>query len=99
MLYNAFARQGYKANANVIYSCKYHVVWCPKYRRKVLTGQIAQRFKEIVKGIAAETESEILEIEVMHDQVPFSARLTRRQSSCGGAKGVPLAFCAKNSRH
>jgi putative transposase len=71
MLYNAFVSQGYKSNANVIYSCKYHVVWCPKYRRKVLTGQIAQRLKEIVKGIAAETESEILEIEVMPDQVPL----------------------------
>ncbi|MBO5034298.1 MAG: transposase, partial [Oscillospiraceae bacterium] len=26
----------YKSNHNVVYSCKYHVVWCPKYRRKVL---------------------------------------------------------------
>ena len=24
----------YKSNHNVVYSCKYHVVWCPKYRRK-----------------------------------------------------------------
>ncbi|NSK82451.1 IS200/IS605 family transposase, partial [Blautia massiliensis] len=23
----------YKLNNNVVYSCKYHVVWCPKYRR------------------------------------------------------------------
>lgn len=27
----------YKSNNNVVYSCKYHVVWCPKYRRKILT--------------------------------------------------------------
>ncbi|WP_195837092.1 transposase, partial [Sharpea porci] len=26
----------YKSNHNVVYSCKYHVVWCPKYRRSVL---------------------------------------------------------------
>jgi putative transposase len=26
----------YKSNNNVVYSCKYHVVWCPKYRRKIL---------------------------------------------------------------
>jgi len=26
----------YKSNRNVYYSCKYHIVWCPKYRRKVL---------------------------------------------------------------
>ncbi|HAR80125.1 MAG TPA: IS200/IS605 family transposase, partial [Succinivibrionaceae bacterium] len=26
----------YKSNCNVVYSCRYHVVWCPKYRRPVL---------------------------------------------------------------
>ncbi|MBP6165695.1 MAG: transposase, partial [Trichococcus sp.] len=26
----------YKSNNNIVYSCTYHVVWCPKYRRKVL---------------------------------------------------------------
>ena len=35
-----------KNNRNVVYSCKYHVVWCPKYRRKVLIG-------EIEKGISS----------------------------------------------
>ena len=25
----------YKSNNNIVYSCKYHVVFCPKYRRKV----------------------------------------------------------------
>jgi putative transposase len=69
MLYNVFVRQDYKSNHNVMYSCKYHVVFCPKYRRKVLTGQIAERLKEIVQGVADETESEILEIEVMPDHV------------------------------
>ncbi|WP_171816563.1 transposase, partial [Clostridium tetani] len=28
----------YKSNNNIVYSCKYHIVWCPKYRRKVLIG-------------------------------------------------------------
>ena len=69
MLYNAFVRQDYKSNHNVMYSCKYHIVWCPKYRRKVLTEQIAKRLKEIVQDVAEETESEILEIEVMLDHV------------------------------
>ena len=38
----------YKSNNNVVYSCKYHVVWCPKYRRKVLTGEIEVRLKELI---------------------------------------------------
>jgi putative transposase len=52
-----------------MYSCKYHVIFCPKYRRKVLTGLIADRLKEIVHGVASETGSEVLEIEVMPDHV------------------------------
>ncbi len=28
----------YKSNNNVVLSCKYHVVWCPKYRRDVLVN-------------------------------------------------------------
>ncbi|MCI5995445.1 MAG: IS200/IS605 family transposase, partial [Blautia sp.] len=33
--YNTYMNTTYKSNNNVVYSCKYHVVWCPKYRRKV----------------------------------------------------------------
>ncbi|MGN1178753.1 MAG: transposase [Candidatus Ornithospirochaeta sp.] len=39
----------YKSNDNTVYSCKCHVVWCPKYRRKVLTienQKISQRQKD-----------------------------------------------------
>ncbi|MFZ2270605.1 MAG: transposase, partial [Trichococcus flocculiformis] len=38
----------YKSNHNIIYSCTYHVVWCPKYRRKVLVGPVAARLKELI---------------------------------------------------
>ena len=61
--------QQYKSNGNIVYSCKYHVVFCPKYRRKVLVGQIAQRLKEIAHQVEAETASEILEMDVQPDHV------------------------------
>ena len=32
-----------RSNHNVVFSCKYHVVWCPKYRRKVLVDGIDER--------------------------------------------------------
>ena len=35
----------YKSNRNVVYSCKYHIVWCPKYRRKVLVDGVDVRLK------------------------------------------------------
>ena len=59
----------YKSNNNVVYSCKYHVVWCPKYRRKVLTGAIEVRLKELLKEICASMSVDIIEMELMPDHV------------------------------
>lgn len=59
----------YKSNNNVVYSCKYHVVWCPKYRRKVLIGPVEVRLKDIIKQVCNEFKSELIEIEIMPDHV------------------------------
>ena len=59
----------YKSNNNVAYSCKYHVVWCPKYRRKVLVDGVDERLKEICHEVAGELSFEIIEMEVMPDHV------------------------------
>ena len=59
----------YKNNNNVVYSCKYHVVWCPKYRRKVLTGEVAERLQVLIRESAAGHHSEIIELEIMPDHV------------------------------
>lgn len=60
---------GYKSNNNVVYSCKYHVIWCPKYRRSVLEGLVAERLEELIRSVAADRQSEILELEIMPDHV------------------------------
>ncbi len=44
---------GYKSNKNVVYSSKYRVVWCPKYRRKVLAGGVEKRLLELIHEAAA----------------------------------------------
>lgn len=59
----------FKSNNNVIYSCKYHVIFCPKYRRKVLVNAIAFRLKELLAQIAIDIKVEILEMEIMPDHV------------------------------
>ena len=59
----------YKSNRNVVYSCKYHVVFCPKYRRRVLVDGVDERFKEIARQVADEMRFEIIEMEVMPDHV------------------------------
>lgn len=59
----------YKNNLNVVYSCKYHVVWCPKYRRKVLVDKVAIRLNELVQSICIERNFDLIEMEVMPDHV------------------------------
>lgn len=59
----------YKSNNNVVYSCKYHVVWCPKYRRKVLTNGVDVRLKELLREYAVNLSADILEMEIMSDHV------------------------------
>ena len=58
-----------KSNRNVVYSCKYHVVWCPKYRRPVLVNGVDGRLKDIIRATCAEIHAELIEMEVMPDHV------------------------------
>lgn len=59
----------YKRNNNVVYSCKYHVVWCPKFRRAVLIDGADVRLKQIIQEACIELECELIELEVMPDHV------------------------------
>ncbi len=59
----------YKSNRNVYYSCKYHVVWCPKYRRKVLVEQVKERLKQIIGEVCQQHQADVLSLEIMPDHV------------------------------
>ena len=63
------AKITYKSNNNIVYSCKYHVVWCPKYRRKVLINGIDTRLKEVVHEVCQEIRADLIEMEIMPDHV------------------------------
>jgi putative transposase len=58
-----------RSNNNVVYRCNYHVVWCPKYRRKVITGAVDERLKQIIQEVCAERDAPIEAIETMPDHV------------------------------
>jgi putative transposase len=63
------SEQKFKNNHNITYSCKYHIVCCPKYRRKVMVNGVNDRLKEIIYQSAIEQQVEIIELEVMPDHV------------------------------
>lgn len=52
--------QRYRKTSHVIYECKYHIAWVPKYRYPILTGNVAVRVRELVRQIAAANEVEII---------------------------------------
>lgn len=43
------------------WECKYHLVWIPKCRRKVLYGQLRKRLGEVLHGLAYQKERKVLE--------------------------------------
>lgn len=52
-----------------VYSLQYHLVWCTKYRKKVLKDGIDVECKEMLEGLAQEYKFQILAMEVMPDHV------------------------------
>ena len=58
-----------RSNNNITYRCTYHVVWCPKYRRPVITGDIDTRLQQIITEVCAERSAELIEMETMPDHV------------------------------
>jgi putative transposase len=53
----------------IVYSCKYHIVFCPKYRRKVLIPPINARLKELVIEKQEEYSYRVIEMEIMPDHL------------------------------
>lgn len=58
-----------KSNNNIVFSSKYHVVWCPKYRRSVIIDDVELRLKQIVRDVCGELGAEIIEMETMPDHI------------------------------
>lgn len=61
--------QRYRLNAGAVYSLKYHLVWCPKYRRAILTGDVAVRLKGLLEEKANQMGAVVHTLEVMPDHV------------------------------
>ena len=59
----------YRTTETTVYCCRYHIIFCPKYRRRVLLEPIAERFKQIVMSMQEEQNFYVLSMEVMPDHV------------------------------
>ena len=52
-----------------VYSLQYHIIWCTKYRKQVLTNDIAELCKKYIDTIANDYSFKIMEKEVMPDHI------------------------------
>lgn len=59
----------YAKNAGAVFSLKYHCVWCPKYRRPVLTDAVETRLAELIREAAAMRGMTVHALEIMPDHV------------------------------
>ena len=59
----------YTSDHTIVYSCQYHVIFCPKYRRKVLVSGVDVRLKELIMQKQEEYGYQVLDMEVMADHV------------------------------
>ena len=51
------------------WECKYHIVWIPKWRKRVLYGQLRKELGQILRGLAMQRESEVMEGTLKADHV------------------------------
>ena len=59
----------YHTDHSIVYSCQYHVIFCPKHRRRVLQAAIAERLKTLILAKQADYGYTVLSMEVMPDHV------------------------------
>ena len=59
----------WKRSSTCVYNIGYHIIWCPKYRRRVLTGNVETRLKELLLEQATKNGYSIESMEVMPDHI------------------------------
>jgi len=64
----------YTHERHTVHLIVYHLIWCPKRRRKVLQGKIAERLEQIVHEVANENQWEVIQLAIQPDHVHLIIR-------------------------
>jgi putative transposase len=70
----------WKKQSHVVYQCSYHIVWCPKYRFRILKGQVGKYIENRIRELCEWKKVEILELNVLEDHVHMIAAVPPRVS-------------------
>jgi putative transposase len=66
----------YAHTGHAVHRLVYHLVWCPKYRRPVLTDAVAERLRDVIGAVAVERGWQVIELAVQPDHVHLCLRTT-----------------------
>ena len=83
-----------KSGRGCVYSIQYHIVWCVKYRHKILTTKIEVRLIELLKQIARNNNFSILEINTEEQIRNYIKNQKRKWGECNG-KGLQIQNISK----
>jgi len=64
----------WKVSSNTVHNVGYHIIWCPKYRRRVLVGNVESRLKKLLHQISTDIGVTIEKMEVMPDHLHLFVR-------------------------
>jgi putative transposase len=64
----------YQHEQHTVHLIMYHIIWCPKRRRKVLIGKVAERLAQLIGEVATENAWEVLQLAIQPDQVHLFLR-------------------------
>ena len=81
------------------WGCKYHITWIPKYRKKKIFGELRQYLGEVLRGLAKDRESEIIEGHLLPDHVHILISIPPKYSVAqvvGYMKGKSAIHIARN---
>ena len=59
----------YRSLSHTAWGCKYHLIWIPKYRKRVLFGDLRKYLGDVFRELALQKESKVLEGHLMGDHV------------------------------
>ena len=59
----------FRSLSHTTWDCKYHLIWIPKYRKKVLFGSLRKYLGDVLRELALQKESKVLEGHLMGDHV------------------------------
>ena len=59
----------FKRLSHALWECKYHIVWCPKYRFRIMEGELARNLRDIIRQLCEWKRVTILEGSVQKDHI------------------------------